>query len=53
MKYSDFTKKHFVLYALVGGLLPLLIIKNEVFNVDDQISQLPYLIRLNNLSLIH
>ncbi|MDA7542610.1 hypothetical protein N8819_04905 [Gammaproteobacteria bacterium] len=43
MKYSDFTKKHFVLYALVGGLLPLLIIKNEVFNVDDQIVLFPFI----------
>ena len=35
MKYSDFILKHFVVYALIGGLLPFLIVKNEVFNIDD------------------
>ena len=41
MKYSDFILKHFVVYALIGGLLPFLIVKNEVFNVDDRIVAFP------------
>jgi hypothetical protein len=41
MKYSDFILKHFVVYALIGGLLPFLIVKNEVFNIDDRIVAFP------------
>ena len=43
MKYSDSIKKHFIFYALIGGLLPWLIINNEVFNVDDQIVLFPFI----------
>lgn len=42
MKYSDFILKHFVVYALISGLLPFLIVKNEVFNVDDRIVIFPF-----------
>ena len=42
MKYSDFILKHFVVYALIAGLLPFLIVKNEVFNVDDRIVIFPF-----------